>query len=413
MLPERYRQLLTAFVDGELSPRQRRALNKLLKRSAEARALLERLQADSQELRALAPAPLQQDLSDSVLTLIAQRRIPPPKPRVATLPPTPAPAGAWWPLIAAAALLLAVGAGSYLFFAFSFEPARPAGSGAKDRPKPPAKEDGPEAPDSKEVAEKKPPERPAEKPPAPENPPMKGPAPLVKPDPRKPADDPLPSAPSADPITAPSADLFDLKKVDAALPSIVKLHQLDSDAKRQALLNEFKKAPAFRAELPCGNGTKALERLQAACKAEKVGLVVEKVAQERLKHTSSKTSYVLYFENLTPEELARLFQRLAAEDRMAEPQKQPEPQLDALVVTPLAQPDRDQLAKLLGVEAAALNPKAAENSTAKPAEPSGLVVSFHPVRPNAGAAEVKRFLDTRKAPRPGTLQLLLVLRSHE
>src|SRR5262245_8607567 len=120
MLPERYRQLLTAFVDGELNPRQRRALNKLLRRSAEARALLEKLQADSQELRALAPAPLPQDLSDSVLTLIAQRRIPPPKPRVAlppALPPHP-PAGALWPYFAAAALLLAVGGGAYVFFTF-------------------------------------------------------------------------------------------------------------------------------------------------------------------------------------------------------------------------------------------------------------------------------------------------------
>jgi anti-sigma factor RsiW len=120
MLPERYRQLLTAFVDGELNPRQRRALNKLLRRSAEARALLEKLQADSQELRALAPAPLPQDLSDSVLTLIAQRRIPPPKPRVAPPPPLPPqpPDGALWPYFAAAALLLAVGGGAYVFFTF-------------------------------------------------------------------------------------------------------------------------------------------------------------------------------------------------------------------------------------------------------------------------------------------------------
>jgi anti-sigma factor RsiW len=116
MLPERYRQLLTAFVDGELNPRQRRVLNKLLRRSAEARSLLQQLQADSQELRALAPAPLQQDLSDSVLTLIAQRRIPPPRARVAPLPPPSG--GAVWPYFAAAALLLAVGGGSYFFFAF-------------------------------------------------------------------------------------------------------------------------------------------------------------------------------------------------------------------------------------------------------------------------------------------------------
>src|SRR5205823_6069244 len=103
MLPERYRELLTAYVDGELGPRQRRTLEKVLRRSAEARALLEKLQADSQELRALAPAPLPQDLSDSVLMLIAQRRLQPPKARVAVLAPPPPAAGAFWPYLAAAA----------------------------------------------------------------------------------------------------------------------------------------------------------------------------------------------------------------------------------------------------------------------------------------------------------------------
>ena len=39
MLPERYNQLLTAYVDGELSTRQRKAVSRLLHKSAEARLL--------------------------------------------------------------------------------------------------------------------------------------------------------------------------------------------------------------------------------------------------------------------------------------------------------------------------------------------------------------------------------------
>ena len=53
MLPDRDRQLLSAFVDGELSSRQRRHVERLLRRSGEARTLLRRLQEDARELRHL------------------------------------------------------------------------------------------------------------------------------------------------------------------------------------------------------------------------------------------------------------------------------------------------------------------------------------------------------------------------
>ena len=53
MLLDRYRQLLTAYVDGELSSRQRRHVVRLLHRSAEARRLLRQLEADAKSLRDL------------------------------------------------------------------------------------------------------------------------------------------------------------------------------------------------------------------------------------------------------------------------------------------------------------------------------------------------------------------------
>jgi anti-sigma factor RsiW len=123
MLTEQYRELLTAYVDGEISGRQRRALHKLLRRSPEARKLLKEMQADSDEIRALPPARLDQDLSDSVLTLIAQRQIQIPRPRV-TPPPVPVVAGpsrSFWPyVVAAMVMLLAVLGASFLFFYLFF-----------------------------------------------------------------------------------------------------------------------------------------------------------------------------------------------------------------------------------------------------------------------------------------------------
>ena len=81
MLPERYRELLTAYVDGELSSRQQRTLRKSAAPLSRSAKLLKQMQADSHELRALPPARLEQDLSDSVLTLITQRQIQPPRAR--------------------------------------------------------------------------------------------------------------------------------------------------------------------------------------------------------------------------------------------------------------------------------------------------------------------------------------------
>jgi anti-sigma factor RsiW len=124
MLSEHYRELLTAYVDGEISGRQRRALHKLLRRSPEARKLLKEMQADSDEIRALPPARLEQDLSDSVLTLIAQRQIQLPKPPVAApalMPVATVPRSSLLPYaVGVMAILLAVFGASLLLFYLVF-----------------------------------------------------------------------------------------------------------------------------------------------------------------------------------------------------------------------------------------------------------------------------------------------------
>src|SRR5271166_3031255 len=80
MLPERYRELLTAYVDGELSARQRRHALRLLRRSAEARRLLQRLQKDSDALIHLPKPHLDRDLAEPVLHKIAAARALPIRP---------------------------------------------------------------------------------------------------------------------------------------------------------------------------------------------------------------------------------------------------------------------------------------------------------------------------------------------
>src|SRR4051812_11876856 len=112
MLAEKELELLTAYVDGELSARRQRLVLKLLRKSPEARAFLGKLQQDSDALLELPPPPSTPDVTLSVMQAIGQRRLSPggrPARPAGTVP-------LWRVAAAAAAVLLLAGAGSFLFF---------------------------------------------------------------------------------------------------------------------------------------------------------------------------------------------------------------------------------------------------------------------------------------------------------
>src|ERR1700722_15837592 len=106
MLPERLTQLLTAYIDGELSSRQRKAVTRLLRKSPEARKLLQEMQQDSMVLRKMPRKKIKQDLSRTLPGTIEPRGLKLPAP-----PPSPVAAGPraavplWVVLVAAAVLL--------------------------------------------------------------------------------------------------------------------------------------------------------------------------------------------------------------------------------------------------------------------------------------------------------------------
>jgi len=115
MLREVDSQLLTAYVDGELTARERRRVVRLLRQSREARRFVRRLRRDARLVGSLRVPPLPVDLSEVVLQTIAARGLKPGTRRPArrTVPPR---FPAWVGLAAAAAVFLAVSLGSYLFF---------------------------------------------------------------------------------------------------------------------------------------------------------------------------------------------------------------------------------------------------------------------------------------------------------
>jgi hypothetical protein len=111
MLSERCLELLTAYVDGELTRRQRKAALRLLHRSSEARSILQDFQENAHKLRELPHPRLETAFARQVLQAIADRG----------LQPSPGPQ----PVLrrklprrllyaAAAGIMLAVGLGIYL-----------------------------------------------------------------------------------------------------------------------------------------------------------------------------------------------------------------------------------------------------------------------------------------------------------
>src|ERR1041384_3644971 len=77
MLSEEMIQLLTAFVDGELSQRQRDAVMRLLEHSAEARELLRQLQDNAHRVKKLPRHKVEPSLVEAVMQAIEEHKAQP------------------------------------------------------------------------------------------------------------------------------------------------------------------------------------------------------------------------------------------------------------------------------------------------------------------------------------------------
>ncbi|HEY7329729.1 MAG TPA: hypothetical protein VH592_18995 [Gemmataceae bacterium] len=446
MLLDRDRQLLTAYVDGELTSRQRRHVVRLLHRSPEARQFLQQLKADSRALGDLPRPSLPVDFSAPVLRLIGERNLSPGRIRIVKFAsPTPwmGPILSW---AAAAAVLLILGVASYFYFVASMEkPANtelvqkqpepsPSVSQEEDLEPPIISDDGNEKP-SQRLAPK------GERPSA-----VRPPRIVRQPDKKSKSSLVEKSQPSSKEETALTdrVETFQFERVRDLLPMIVTLGDVDRPPTRAKLLGDLRKDNTFRLELPCPNGSKALDRVQNAARRLNIGLIIDKPAQERIK-LKWRISYALYMENLTPEELVQFLHQIEVEDHKKLGGKAAETQFERLVVTHMTAGHRKELTALLGTDptppasnttsssgsdsrtplpdatARQIGPTlAGQGGTQRPEggqqvtqvpERIALVLAYHPVRPSPGSEEIKHFLESRKPARAGTLRVLLVLRS--
>jgi hypothetical protein len=446
MLSDCERRLLTAYVDGELSPRQKRAADELLMRSPEARALVEQLLSDAAQLRALSTPPLTIDLSAPVVEAIRRPVTLPSRPRKSSTSPT---YPAWAGLALAASVLLVLGLASFGFLAQILPVERKGETLAKGS----ADDEElllpePDGFDSRGVAKAPPSDRDPPGRSRDVGQPGANPSVARKEDRPAPVDEPsvpepMPMAPV---VAAPSRDPFEIKTVQVAPPVVLRMRDLDQEAASRRLIDELRQDVAFRIELPCGNAARAFERLQTVGRGLRIGFLADSVALPRLRAAAPRSHFAIFLEDVTPAELARLFAAIGAEDRKGLAKRPPDVQFhEHLVLARMNRSDRKELADLLGIETAipvpprSLGPlgtdptKSLSDLTAaqvgdslagqgsprpelgKSAVPTpnqiGLVLAYGPQRSRPHSAEVKRFIEARKPPREGTLQVMLVLRA--
>ncbi|HLW65500.1 MAG TPA: hypothetical protein VKS79_09295 [Gemmataceae bacterium] len=391
MLSERVQELLSAAVDGELTARQREAVDQLLGESAEARALYCEMKRDAERLQHMRRIRLSQDFPAVILKRVAEKK---PAPNRGL-----SPIARWMPVwantVAAAAVILAICGATTLVVIWN-EQQKKAGI-AKENKNLPEKAPAPrliEPPVAVKPANNGADNARVEKLPFPPSEVVVEtvtPSPIIPQEPKKPGLG-SPGSPSVGPLT---------QIPPPKLSPIIAMKDLDLPAERQKLIDALRADPMIQIDLFCKDSAKASEKLQKAFGGQKV--LVDAVAQECQRLKVAKVQYLFYVEHLTPDEIDRVLQAVAAEDRKSEKQ------LDKLVLHSLVP---SQLKPLLGVEPKWLQTK---SLPAKPFENLVLVlVSNGKVTSNpATSKDIKHFVETRREKRPGSVPVLISVREPE
>src|SRR5262249_53571102 len=172
------------------------------------------------------------------------------------------------------------------------------------------------------------------------------------------------------------------------VPSLFRLRELPLEADRKRLQKDLARDKAFYLDLLCREATHAFPRVQAALKGVGVDLLVDPVAQARLQNPKVRTNYFLYLEDLTPDELGKVLERLSGtEDTFFDKKKPTLGQFAGsdfnVVLFRMTSEHRKLLSRYLGVD---LSRPVAEQSTGKSPQRLGLALAAGQVpRPQSAA----------------------------
>jgi anti-sigma factor RsiW len=386
MLPEPLRLLISAYAIGDLTPRRKKAAERLLRHSKEARRLLRELRETRRRLRKLPRPELPPNFANAVLEKVADQ------------PPIISPTLARRfvggrrslaaPIATAAAILLAVGMSTYLLATLPAE--SPVRTVQAPAPEPPIEvasvSDVEVIPDEVQPTPAVVPDRVIAKatsaPPPPDQP--------KRPKARTP--DPLGNAPSPLPqlvrVTAPR------------LPTAFTVRGMSQET-RGYLRRELDKAEAQHVDLFCRDTHRGYERLLTALKNVGVTIATDAPAKEALKR-KFHGQYLLYCDDLTPAEWAQVLQRAGGADRAAENRKAGDGVLDRVVVLPFDPSDQKDLTALFGTDPRQGGGKSETKAAFATAMPAG--------RSLTTSKESRQFLDARRPRTEGTIAVVLVIR---
>lgn len=439
MLNDAQRELLSAAADGELTIRQETALARLLEASAEARKLLRELQATRQRLRQLprqaAPPELTARILERIRPVTPQTRPAPLAPRTPGGPLRSQRFARSLPYGIAASVLLLAGVGSFWVTLLSQQPIPSEPSRETARHHTPTLDPAaflperdvlgtPPVPPLREVL---PPPRPARTTGsqiahAPtENPP--GAVPQI----------PAEVAPSPRPMhdwigAAFSARPAPLDRVEVRLPLFASVAEFDRPDVLARMTDELTREAAFRLDLFAPDSVAAVQMLLAVNKEIGLATRIEPVAHDRLKK-QQHSSWLLYTEALTPEDVVKLASRLAVRARARNGGE--ESLLDGHFY-PARQQDQKGLRELFGVDLGlwkrptASKPEPARSVTSGTLSQiekslrgssgkghSAILVLDQPayLRTHPAASrDIRQYLDDRGERKPDTIPLIVVIR---
>lgn len=408
MLPDHVLELLTAAVDGELSPADRDRCRRVRAESPAADALYRRLKADRSRVRrlpiTLPPAGLHERIMAG-LPPVATPAVLAARPRVDRRL-------AWAGL--AASVALAAGVAAFLagrpvnrldqVVAQAPPPNRPTPLPSDPRPVQPIEEPLPALPGPEQRG-------------TPVVPAPAGPDRL--------ANEPRPVRPdvAASPPVAPPAGFA---RAAIRVPLLVPVADLSREDAREPLLDALRQDSAARVDLFARDTARAIELLQAAAKAAGLTVHADAPTLDRARRRPGAT-YLLYTDTLTPAEVVDLLAGLADADAAG-----PTPVFDAAHVTPAGPADAKELKDTLGVDlgsakrAAGVDPAAGGRpiaagtsgelskgiTTLRAGDKPAALTPLPPpgTRPAAPPRELRQLLDAGSPRKPAALPLLLVVR---
>jgi hypothetical protein len=291
MLSEKSLQLLTAFVDGDLSARQRKLATRLLHKSSEARQIVKELQENVHRLQKLPKRNLEPEFADNIVRIIQQRR--PAAPPIPSPVPQPA-APATLPIlrrwsrgsryaVAASVLILAAGG---IFLAV-----RPG--------------------DPVAIAENKN-----------EN---KG--------------DNHNLGPMIAELIKGTAGEFSKNVPPQRAGNQFAFAELNEKNAAARLAKELAGAKAIHLDVAVSNRAGAVDRVDKALRAQGIRVLVDEDAKTKLKTPQFKTDYVLVIENVGADEVTALLRKLSDA-----------PIFEAVTVSAFTPDDQQQVCTLLGIE---------------------------------------------------------------